>query len=377
MQPLTDPVYRPYTADQIISLLTGPTVQVSSGLELLDSTDSLISDISDDLDSGSIAHNNTATIHGTCTLNISQQLTWGVQRVRPYMTLTDPDSAMAARWNLGVYVMATPTQPVGTVPEIFQVTGSDKLYLLDGPVGDSYSVAAGADILTAVSDAITSGSGDTHIVLDGSAAGSTLPTAKVWPLAQSTVSTWLDVVNDLLKMVSYQPLWCDWNGYYRSGPLLDPSVRSPEFAFSADDLLATIVAENRTYTADLWQAPNWWRFVGQNWATAPVEGNGQYTVQNASDGPASQAAVGRTVKKVLFLSAADQASLQAQGDLQVATDKQVVQTVTAMLSPMPAQWHLDVASYVDAALGGIMKVATSQWQLDLSGTDGQTVWTVV
>lgn len=379
MQPLVDPQYRPYTADQVSGILTCRALQVASGLELLDDTDAFVADISDDLvAAGSkVSHNNIATIHGTATLNIARMLTWGAQRARPYMTLTDLDTGLSARWNLGVYVLATPTRPVGLTPETYQVTGSDKLYLLNGPVGDSYSVASGANVLAAAKAAITAADPAAVVVFDGSAASATLPNALTWPLASSTISTWLDVVNGLLKTISYQPVWCDWNGAYRSGPLQDPAVRSPEFAFTADDSLTTIVGQNRTLTADLWNAPNWWRFVAQNWATTPTEGNGQYTVQNPSSGPASQAAVGRTVRKVMYLNAADQASLQALGDQQVAADKRVVQSFQVNLGPMPAQWHLDVVSYTDSAAGGSMKVATQSWSLNLDGSDGQTVWDVV
>lgn len=377
MQPLVDPVLRPYTADQIIGLLTCRSLQVASGLELLDATDSFVADISDDLASGSISHNNLATIHGTATLNVSRVLTWGQQRVRPYTTLTDLDSGFSARWNLGVYVLATPTRPVGLTPETYQVSGSDKLYLLSGPVGDSYSVASGAAVLAAAKAAVTAADPGAVVMFDGAASASTLPNAMTWPLTSSTVSTWLDVVNGLLAAISYQPVWMDWNGAYRSGPLLDPAVRSPEFTFSADDVLSTIVGQSRTVTSDLWQAPNWWRFIAQNWASTPVEGDGQYTVQNVSDGPASQSAVGRTVRKVVYVNAADQGSLQAQGDVTVAADKRVVTSLAVSLSPMPAQWHLDVALCQDAASVGLAKVATSQWQLDLLGADGTAIWDVV
>jgi hypothetical protein len=301
------------------------------------------------------------------------------------MVLTDPSTGRTGRWNLGVYVMATPATPVAESPTTYTVSGSDKLYLLGGPVGDSYSVASGANVLTAVTNAITAGSGmsASQVILDGSASASTLPAARVWPLGGSGGSatagyTWLDIVNDLLGMVGYQGLWCDWDGRYRSGPAQAPAVRSSEYTFSADDMQATLVGEARTVTSDLWQAPNWWRFIAQSWPTTPTEGNGQYTVQNVSTGPSSQTAVGRVVKKVLYLQAADQASLQALGDIQVAKDKTVVTSLAVNLAPMPAQWHLDVATYTDSAAGlSGVKVATSAWTLDLAGADGQTNWDVV
>lgn len=383
MQPLTDSVYRNLTAAQVVDLIAAPSLVVAGGLELLDRTDTFVADISDDLVSGTVSHNNKATIHGTVNLNVSRQLTWGSDRVRPYLVLTDADSGLSARWNLGVYVMATPTTPIGIDPVTYAVSGSDKLYLLGGPIGDSYSVAGGTTVLDAVSETIIAGSGvsSSQIVLDGTASAVTLPGAFVWPLTDSSgggATTWLAVVNQLLSLVGYQNLWCDWNGIYRSGPAQDPTVRSSEYTYSADNSLTTLVGQSRTVTADLWQAPNWWRFVAQNWPTTPVEGDGFYTVQNVSSGPSSQQAVGRTVRKVVFVQAADQASLQSLGDIQVAQDKAVVTSMAMNLAPMPAQWHLDVATYVDSAISpDPMKVATSSWTLDLTGADGTTNWDVV
>lgn len=375
MQPLTDPFLRPYTAAQIIELLTGPAVQVTSGLELLDATNLLVEDMSADLESGSLSRSNYATIHGTATFNVSRALAWGRDRVRPYMILTD--AGVTARWNLGVYVMSTPHRVIAETPGVYQVTGSDLLYLLDSPIGDTYVVTSGTGYLAAVRSAINAAGGGTRVLLDGTAEAKTLPADMVWPLTQSTLSTWLDVINKLLKAVGYRGIWCDWDGNYTSEPYQNPTVRAPEFTFDADDADASIVGASRTVTNDLWQAPNWWRFIASTWPTTPAEGSGQYTVQNASDGPSSQASIGRTVRKVVFVTAADQASLQALGDQTVSTDKRVAELITATLSPSPMQWHMDVAEYVDTAAGGSVKVLTHQWTLDLAGADGQTQWEVV
>ena len=375
MQPLTDPILRPYTAAQIIGLLTGPGLQVEAGLELVDANNTVLADISDQLQSGTISRQNYATIHGTASLSITDALVWGRDRVRPYMVLSN--SSISARWNLGVYVLATPDSVVGETPQTWKVAGSDLLYLLAGPVGDSYSVAAGTAVLDAVTTAITTAVPGARILLDGTAYGKTLPTAMVWPLTSSTISTWLDVVNGLLATVSYRGVWCDWDGNYTSQPYQNPSVRAPEFTFSADDGYLSIVGESRTITNDLWQAPNWWRFIAQNWAGTVSEGAGQYTVQNLSSGPSSQSAVGRTVRKVVYVNTADQASLQSQGDQTVSTDQRVTEMITVQLSPAPMQWHFDISEYVDTAAGGSSKVVTHSWGLDLTGADGQTVFEVV
>lgn len=375
MQPLSDPFLRPYTAAQIVSLLTAPNLTVESGLELVDVNGNVLDDLSEQLQSGQITRHNLANIHGTCTLTVAQQLVWGRDKVRPYMVLSVP--GITARWNLGVYVLSTPDTVIGESLQTWSVTGSDLLYLLASPVGDSYSVASGANVLAAVRTAIGNAVPGATVLLDGTADSRTLPQAMVWPLTSSTISTWLDVVNGLLASVGYRGVWADWDGNYTSQPYLDPAVRAPEFTFDADDIGASIVGVNRTVTNDLWQSPNWWRFIAQNWAGTVAEGAGQYTVQNVSTGPASQQQIGRTVKKVVYVNTADQTSLQVQGDRTVAADKRVTELVTVQLGPMPAQWHQDIIEYVDAAAGGSLKAETRQWTLDLLGADGQTQFAVV
>ena len=140
MQRLTAAPRDHLTDEQVFELLTGDAVEVSAGLELLDSTNGYVDDISEDLvvDGSKVSHDGRATIHRSCSLKLQRTLAWGRDRVRPYVTLSN--AAVSARFNLGVFVLTTPRTRKGEEPATWDVTGYDLLSVLDEPIGDTYVV---------------------------------------------------------------------------------------------------------------------------------------------------------------------------------------------------------------------------------------------
>lgn len=379
MQLLTASPRQSLTDAVVSALLTADALTVSSGCELLDGDDELVGDITDDFVGGTIRRECLAAVHGTCSLQLTRDLAWGRQRVRPYMTLeADLPSTghVQARFNLGVFVLTTPTQSLEPEP-IYQVDGYDKLHLLQAQVGDSYSVAAGTGYLAAVRTAIVAAGAGERVLLDSTALAKVLPAAMTWPLDSSTETKWLNIVNDLLAAVGYRGVWTDQDGYFRSEPSRPPAERPLEWRFDVDDARTTIVGDERVLTADTWGVPNWWRFLRRAVDTSPSEGSGQYTVANDSDGPTSLARLGRRVPKVVWLDAADQASLVAQGDTIVAADRRVTATLELTTGPFPIAGHFDVASYSDALAPGQGRLQARSWELPLDGSDMRWTWEVV
>lgn len=347
------------------SLLTAASIQVSAGLELLDSSNRLVEDISDDLVGGEVARNNYAAIHGTCTLSLTRELAWGRDRVRPYMVLSD--GITEARFNLGVFVLTTPDTRRGEELATYEAQGYDLLHLLqDGP-GDTYVVTAGTTYLAAVQSVITASGIGATLRLDGSGQSTALLSDMVWCLTSSGTS-WLRIINDLLAAIGYRGLWANQDGELRSEPYQAPAVRPVEWSFDTADAATNLVGEDRTLAMDVWGAPNWWKFVRNGMATKPVDGDGIYfPAANASD-PASTT-LGRLRRKVVFLDAANHASLVAQGDKIVAEDRQVARRFELSVDPLPIAGHFDVVQFVDA--GSSDKCQVSSWSLPLDGSPGR------
>lgn len=363
---------RDHLTDALVrALLTGDAVTVTPGLELLDTSNSLVEDISDDLVGGEVARANFADVHGTCSLDLMRELAWGRDRVRPFMTLSNDDTS--ARFDLGVFVLTTPDSVRGDDDPTYSVTGFDLMHLLqDGP-GDTYMVAAGETYLDAVQAVVSAASPGSVALLDGTRQSTVLPEDMVWALTPDAPASWMRICNDLLAAINYRGLWADQSGTFRSGPYADPSTRAVEWVFDTTDTATDILGEDRTLTADVWGARNWWRFVRKDMATTPVEGAGIYTVTNPSTGRTSIAALGRTVRAaVQFLDAADQASLEAQGDRIVAADQASSREFTISVDPLPIAGHFDVVQLLDAGDDDVCQV--SAWTLPLDGSQGR--WTL-
>lgn len=406
MQPLTAAPRDSLTVTQVVDLLTGAgVVRYDRGLEVLDASLNVVGDLTADFQGGSVVRTMNATIHGTCNLNVASDIDYGTQLVRPYMTVSD--GLIEARFNLGVYRLVKPQTDYSTSPITNAVTGSDRLVLLDRPVGDAYVVASGTGYLDAVRTVwADAGMDPATLLLDGTAAASVLPTAQSWPLlatgttadvgpADATgdaqqATTWLRIINDLLAAISYRGLWCDWDGLGRSGPYATPSERAVEFTFDFDDLLRTVVAIGRTKALSQTDIVNKWIFQQSNLVDGtgePVEateGAGQYTVTNSSTGPTSvDAQGGLEWVSVVQLDAADQASLVAQGDAVVSAALADATVFSVSTAPFPAAWHWDVYSYSDVlAAGGAVKVEETEWTLSLGDSttppaDMTRIWAAI
>ncbi|HSG29505.1 MAG TPA: hypothetical protein VLA34_13580, partial [Candidatus Krumholzibacterium sp.] len=320
---------------------------------------------SDDLLGGSISRNSTAKIHGTANLLIAAAYNWENQRLRPYITLTDQTNGESYRWDLGVYLPETPMQVVGESPAVYEIEAYDKLIILDTPYGASYRIAASTSYVTAV-QTLLDAAGVVHSI-DTTEAATTLPTDLVWEISDK--NTYLSIVNDLLEAIGYVSLYTDRSGIFRSEPWTAPSGRSVVHHYLADSD-ETIVARMGA-SQDLFDVPNKWVFVRNNpdpGETLPSEGAGIYTVTNQSNGISSIDSRGRTKTRVLFLDAANHASLVAIGDKIVERDRHPSAVVQVSSRTNPEHWHESTVKVTSSELGYAAKTFTEEgWTLPLTG----------
>lgn len=369
MQPKTAAPREDLTATQVEELLTAPALSVRAGLELWDADGTYVEDISDDLQGGEVARDNYAAVHGSCRLQLQRDLSWGRDRVLPYMVLSD--GTVEARFNLGMYVLTTPQEKRGEEPRTREVQGYDLLHLLqDGP-GDTYIAEADGTTtyLEAVQAVVTASGVNATLRLDGTAQDTVIPDDRVWVLTEQGGASWLRIINDLLAEIGYLGLWCNHRGELRSAPYQQPSVRPVEWTFDTGNSGTDIMGQERVMNADVWAAPNHWTFVRRNMTAQPVDGAGIYLpAVNATT--AEDTALGRIRRKVVFLDAADQAALVAQGDRIVAEDTAVTRTFEVQVDPLPLAGHFDVVRLVDG--GRNDKCLVSSWTLPLDG--GRGTW---
>lgn len=383
MQPPTDGLRAGFTTAQVQYLVEqSSSFDTDMGLELLDQDLNVLADLSDALQSASVARDSFASLHATLTFGIDSALDWGNAIVRPYMTFTGPTSAATGstatmRFNLGAYVTDTPEEDLSEDVSTFGATGYDVLSLLDDPVGDAYSVDAGVSFLVAV-EQILMNRGFSQFIIDQDAAASVLASAKTYAIDDNV--TWLMIVNDLLASIGYAGVWSDWNGVIRCQTYTTPSDRSPEWVMT-DDPAVTLLTQRRKRQRDYYSTPNHWVFY-RNTSTdddQPTADNGfRYEFTNQSDGDTSvDARGGRVITKVVSVDAADPISLIQQAQQTIDADSLVPTTVSIETAPFPLAWHMDRILVSDARLGVALQVLASSWSLNLDGTDMAWDWTLV
>lgn len=377
MQPYVTPERSHLTAEQVVNLVQdAPSLVISAGLEVIDLNLNMIEDISDDLAGGQVSRNSYADLHSTCELSITRTLDWGADIVRPYYVMTD--GTLTARFNLGAYHINTPAWSASEVPPTYEVIGYDMLLRLQQPVGDAYSISAGANYLEEIEQIIT-GRGYTKYVIDQARAGTVAPSSRAWAFDETI--TWLTILNDLLGAIGYAGVWSDWDGRLRCEPYVNPVERSPEWYYS-DDPATTMLSTDREYHTDFFEAPNRWVYYRSNAAEeeAPVEGNGIYTYQNDTVGDTSVAARrGLVITRVVGVDVADQAALIARANQGIQADMEVPTLINVRTSPNPLHWHFDRIVVQDSHAMPIGDVQATQWTLPLapSTEDMEQSWTVL
>jgi hypothetical protein len=387
VQPILDGPRQTLTAPFVRSLLQSQnTIQIKFGAFGLDENLAEVGDLSGYMQSGSsISSDVTNTVHRTCSLKIDADavdIGWSYLSgfIRPYMDFIDVSTQKSARFHLGVYTLTTPQRVLGTSPAVLDFAGFDLVYLLRLPIGDSYEVAAGSDPAQAAADAISAAVPSAQV--NYAPSGASLPGQLSWPFDAANPVTWYDVVTTLLDTIGYRQVWVDWEGVFRVEPFLDVQDVTPEWKF---DTLApdNIVADGGTQDVDIYNVPNWWRFVMADLTASPVEGITQFTWEDSSAiNPGSTQNRGRTQKKIVSVSAVSYDDLVNFAQKTIVNDLAPAETFSVSTQPFPIAWHLDVIEYIEETLdqslpvqqGTTRRVLATAWTLPLDGQSDMS-WT--
>lgn len=312
-----------------------------------------------------IVHDGFRTIHRTIDLTTTAELDWGRERVQPWVRITGAD--WVDEVPLGVFAMTAPGLTGGRKPPLFQVQGYDLLYLVDQHLQRPVSLPADAPILGSVADLLVQ-AGFGTVALDASRASDVLSAARSWPVDAGVV-TYLSVINDLLAMVGYQPLFVDADGVPSSAPLPAPERRRVAWRYDSTGPVAgeqTMVrAEGQARPDDYTDRYNhWYFFMNAHDREVPLTtDDGIFTYTNDTDGRSSvQARGGLVVSRVEGLEAATHDDLVQQAFRLIAEDIHAATTVDWTTKLNPYHGHRDVLRLVAA-------------DLNVSGLVEHTVWT--
>lgn len=391
MQPITAAPRGALTSAQVMQALErAPAVSIDYGYELLTGsyTAPTVTDLSNYLvkdTAAKVQRDNTATVQGSCTFTTEYAHNWGADRIRLYqLWYVDgllPGNA-PVRFDLGHFMVTTPEVILGQSIPQYQVTGWDTMYLLQQPVGGSYSAPAGQSFYVAIQNVLTASGVPQFSFVDPVVSTKTIQNDMVWPISSN--ATWVQIINEMCAACTMRPMFVDYTNILRVIPDVDPTTLPSEYTFVAGDTATgrakdadwaahtTIAPGNRSLARDAWNVPNHWIFVQNNLTFEPTNGSGRYEVNNVSDGPTSQTAIGRTITApVVFLDAAGQADLASQGEQIVRKAKNIAEVVKFDTGPMPLAGHYDILTLTDPTLPASddRRLVAQQWTLPLAGGD--------
>ena len=187
------------------------------------------------------------TSTGTLTLDdLGQDVDWLNARCQPWANVN------GVEWPIGVYIMSAPVEEHEATGKSWAVTLKDKLSILDEDLlAETYALDAGANIVEAVRQLIEDAGEFNHAI---SADARVLSGPLTWPPATSRLA----IVQELLKMLNYAPLWVDGWGQYIGRPYVDPQNRPVEAVF--EEGAGAIHLPSFKVAKDLSSVPN--RLIG-------------------------------------------------------------------------------------------------------------------
>jgi hypothetical protein len=360
-----DTVLTAYTDAEVEALIRADAVEISGGAYLLDAAETSSTDITEDVvaEVSEVELQWYATMPDSATLYLTRELDWDTDRIKPYVTLTANVGGITytKSWNLGVFCPGQPETNFGETPRIYSVNCYSKLSILNRPVGDSYTVAASTDYLTAVQAVITA-SGMTGVSYSFDWSGTKNTTAALAWVLDSSETTYLKICNDLLAMAGYEPLWADSEGRFRSSPLTDYDTAPSVWTFDLTDEETTMVEEDRTQTEDEQDRTNYWIFVRNGVSALPSDGSGLHVIDNASGGT--------EYRRVVYLDADSQTELEARGEQIAAQAASRKKSIDFYTSPNPAMYgwgRFPVVTYTDTEAGGTLRAKVTGFRVSLEG----------
>jgi hypothetical protein len=356
------------TASELKALVEAPYLHIDSGIELLNTLDEFVMDISDHLiaEGSQVSMDTDSKLHRSANLILDIELQWGNARLRPYLLI----SSELPTWYyfpLGIFLVSTPDSDSSTVPIIYNVECLDKLDWLNTTHGESVYVEADTDIVTRVMRIIQA-TGENKVFIEPSSKRS--ESDMTWDLDDST--TTLDICNELLESIGHGPLYCDRSGWFRSESFVEPFDLPTVWNYDANSE-STSVRMSRSVTKDYYHAAN--VVIGVNedllWSL-PVEGDGMHTETNLTEGPTSIGERGgRRITKVISDTYVDQEALVTAVRKALEKEKNGYIEVSLDVSHNPIHDYRDVVTYNDSQLALKGRFFVTSWQMNLDTTDMQ------
>lgn len=352
-----------HTRDEVLAALRGVTGsrRWSFRYELLHVDGTHIQDL-DNVLSGTVEQNWLADIKRKATFQLRERggINYLTDRIRPSVRLHLPPFGPEdfVEWPQGVFLLTSPERSRDAAGRVLRdVEGYDQLQVYsDDLLAARYTVAAGANVITAVLTLLTSVLVPPQRNVIPHAG--TLVSAKEWDPGTSK----LRIINDLLGLVNYESLSFDEDGVAMVRPYRSPQERLEEYTY-ADDEHGLVVPEYGQ-ALDLFDVANKWVLVVSE-ADQTAAMTATYTNSDPAS-PTSTIARQRTITDYRTeMEATSQAVLDAKAARLAFEASQVYESIPFGTALMPVHSGNDVYRLSLADLAINARYAEQSWKLPL------------
>jgi hypothetical protein len=338
-------------------------------VDLLDVDGSKLDEIGDQVSALEVKYIRNGPVQRSIVMTTTAELVWGRHRVAPYATISG-GGLVDVDVPLGVYQTTYAPLQRGMQPREFVCNGFDLLYLAEWPLIAAFTALAGTIPVVDYAEQLLSSRGLHQIRLDKTRTD-VLTEPRSWTITEG--KTTLDVINALLAMVGYEAVSMTVDGVAVSGPIVTAVQRPTAWVYDSESPTSSIVVDAGQLEEDPTKVPNVWTFyIDEVDRTTPIkEGDGMYTVHNASDGPASIAARGNTFPaEPIRVDAVTQADLEAQGDKIAAEQMRGQGKLHLETDANPYHQHRDVVYVNDPDTGIAERFMCDEWNMTVTEQNG-------
>lgn len=325
--------------------------------DFLDSSEKYIRTVASG--SGTVSFNSESEIMGTLQFEFVKkdlpELDQNIDlRVIPKMAIMSPKGWL--QYHMGIYIMTTPRKSKGNNTMIIDATCYDYAVILQQDcVEDRYFISSGTNYINAVRTLLAS-AGISKINIQNT--DSVMGEDKEYEIGTSK----LEIINELLAAVNYDPIHFDHMGFAVSKRYIEPMGRTTEHAYTAGK--DSILRPNGDQSNDVYDIPN----IIVRYCDNPDTGQTLIS-RYINDNPASMVSTVNRKRNIVDVDSvediADQDTLEAYVR-RVAIEKyQVTDTVNIFTGIMPNHGYRDCIFIDNPEFGYSNKYIEYSWSVPL------------
>lgn len=304
---------------------------------------------------GSISRNGYAAIQDTGRLQmvLDSQIDWLNDRVAIYYRLKSGQEWL--EWPLGVFLLGTDGRDTQGSSLAGEAQLYDKSLILQQDILDaSYTVAAGTNVVTAITNIIQDATGSLARIEE---TDQVLENPRTWGMGTAKHQ----VINDLLGAINYRSLYVDGQGVYRAERYVPPQLRNPVWTFFDDE--RSLYAPQVKVTADYFKIPN--KVILMNTDTEQEMGVVDTLDRLLPNSPYSFSARGRWITRHETVEATSVEVLAAMAERMLLEGVQVVERVEYNHPWLPINPH-DAVLFRHTELGLMAKYTVHSQEIKLT-----------